>query len=64
MDVEAPGINTEETVPQGKLETAAVESTVFTWLNAAATITLVPKIDAATIQTRPLLDTQKRCLHP
>ena len=36
--------------------------TVFTWLNAAAFITLVPKIDAATIQTRPPLDTRERCL--
>ena len=28
--------------------------TVFTWLNAAAFISLVPKIDAVTIQNRPL----------
>jgi len=27
------------------------EATVFTWLNTAATITLVPKIGAATVQT-------------
>ena len=26
-----------------------ITSTVFTWLNAAATISLVPKINAATI---------------
>jgi len=30
-------------------------NTVFTWLNAAATISLVTKIDAATIQGRLLL---------
>ena len=38
--------------------------TVFTWLNAVATITLVQKIDAATIQIRPLRDTRKRFLNP
>jgi len=37
-------------------------STVFTWLNAAATITLVSKIGAATIQSRPSFDTGKRFL--
>ena len=31
-------------------------STVFTWLNAAATIRHVLKIDAATIQRRPLFE--------
>ena len=30
--------------------------TVFTWLNAAATIRHVLKIDAATIQRRPLFE--------
>ena len=34
-------------------------NTIFTWLNAAAFITLVRIIDAATIQIRPLLDTQR-----
>ena len=37
--------------------------TVFTWLNAAAFITLVQKIDAATIQKRPLLNALTRCLY-
>ena len=37
-------------------------NTVFTWLNAAATITLVATIDSATIQIRPLLIAQKRSL--
>jgi len=34
-------------------------STVFTWLNASATINLVLKIGAATIQTRSSFDTGK-----
>ena len=38
--------------------------TIFTWLNAVAFITLVPEIDATTIQTRPLLDILKQCLSP
>ena len=33
--------------------------TVFTWLNAAATITLVSKIGSATIQSQPPFDTEK-----
>ena len=33
--------------------------TVFTWLNATVFISLVPKIDAAIIQNRPLLDAQR-----
>ena len=33
--------------------------TVFTWLNTVATITVVAKIDAATIQIQPLLIAQK-----
>ena len=33
--------------------------TVFTWLNAMATITLVPKIGAATIQIQPPFDVGK-----
>ena len=32
--------------------------TVFTWLDAVAFITLVYKIDAATIQTQPPLNTR------
>ena len=36
--------------------------TVFTWLNTAATITLVSKIGAAAIQSRPPFDTGKRFL--
>ena len=35
---------------------ALIESTVFTWLNAAAIISPVTKIDAATIQGRLLLE--------
>ena len=35
---------------------------VFTSLNAVAIITLVAKIDAATIQIQPLLIAQKRSL--
>jgi len=35
--------------------------TVFTWLNAAATISLVTKIDAATIQGRLLLEGSFYC---
>ena len=38
--------------------------TVFTWLNAAAFITLVQKIDVATIQKQPLLDALTRYLYP
>ena len=34
---------------------AFLPATVFTWLNAAATFSLVPKIDAATIRGRRLL---------
>jgi len=30
--------------------------TIFTWLDATATITLVSKIGTATIQTQPLFD--------
>ena len=37
-------------------------STVFTRLKAAATITLVPKIDAATIRVWPRPGTQSRRL--
>jgi len=33
-----------------------MEYTVFTWLNAAATISPVTKLDAATIQGRLLLE--------
>jgi len=36
--------------------------TVFTWLNATATITLVSKIGAATIQSRSPFDTGKQFL--
>jgi len=36
--------------------------TIFTWLNATATITLVPKIDVATVQTQPPFDKRKQCL--
>ena len=36
--------------------------TVFTWLNTVVFITLVPKIDVATIQTRPPLDTREQYL--
>ena len=39
-------------------------TTIFTWLNATAFITLLPKIDAATIQIWPLLVAHKWCLHP
>ena len=42
---------------------ACIIITVFTWLNAVATITLVPKIGAATVQTRPPFDTRNRCLN-
>ena len=35
-------------------------STVFTWLNAAVFIAL---LDAATIQSQSLLDTQKQCVN-
>ena len=38
--------------------------TVFTWLNATTFITLVQKINVATIQNRPLLSAQRRCLYP
>ena len=34
-------------------------ATVFPWLNATAFITLVQEINAATIQTRPLLNIKK-----
>ena len=34
------------------------------WLNAAVFITLVEKMDAATIQNRPLLNALRRCLYP
>ena len=37
-------------------------STVFIWLNAVATITLVFKIGAATIQSWPPFDTGKQFL--
>ena len=38
--------------------------TIFTWLNAnTSLITLGLKIDAATIQMWPLLNTQKQCLY-
>ena len=37
-------------------------NTVFTLLNAMTFITLVPKIDAVTIQTRLPLDSRERCL--
>ena len=33
-----------------------IKHTVFTWLNAAATITIVVKLDAATIQGRLLFE--------
>ena len=36
--------------------------TVFTWLSAAAIITLVPKIGVETIQIRPPLNTGKQFL--
>ena len=36
-------------------KTNLTKATVFTWLNAAATISLVTKIDAATIRGRRLL---------
>ena len=36
--------------------------TVFTWLNIVAFITVVPKIDAATVQNWPTLSSQKQCL--
>ena len=38
--------------------------TVFTWLNAAAFITLVQKITAVTIQKQLLLDALTQCLYP
>ena len=38
------------------------KSTVFTWLNATATITLVAKVVAASIQSRPPFDTGKQIL--
>jgi len=44
------------------LKQAPTEDTVFTWLNAAATVTLVSKIGAATIQTRPPFDTGQQLL--
>ena len=39
--------------------THAIISTIFTWLNAMAPITLVSKIGAATIQSRPPFNTGK-----
>ena len=44
---------------------AAILNTVFTWLNAAELInTLVPKINAMTIQICSLLIAHKQCLCP
>ena len=34
-------------------------STIFTWLNGVAFISLVPKIDATTIQNQPLLNAER-----
>ena len=38
--------------------------TVFTWLNTIVFLTLVHKMDAEAIQTRPLFDALKRSLYP